>query len=157
MSDSKYKTILDTIAAGLASISSTGGYNNTVKKVFRTSRNVLEIPKSSLPCLVLLNGSEAVEDETNLTHKATLELPLFGVVSASANVNDSAKSANEAFALMKDMRDWFDSGDNYHLGLDYVARARLQNLRPFVVPGSENRPFFTGRIIVEYFYDKGQA
>ncbi|MFC2076628.1 hypothetical protein ACFLT7_06050 [candidate division KSB1 bacterium] len=157
MSDPKYKTILDTIAAGLSTISSTGGYNNTVKKVFRTSQNVLEIPGSSLPCIVLLHGSETVEDETSLSHAATLDIPLFGVVSAPANTADSAASVNRVFSLSKDVRDWFDTGDNYHLGLDYVSRARLQNLRPFVVPGSENRPFFTGRIIVEYYYDKGSA
>ena len=157
MSDPKYKTILDTITAGLAGISSTGSYNNTVKKVYRTSQNVLEIPKSSLPCLVLLNGAETVEDETGFSHTATLDIPLFGVTTATANTDDSSKSVDAAFSLIKDVRDWFDTGDNYHLGLDYVARARLQNLKPFVVPGSENRPFFTGRIIVEYFFDKGSA
>jgi hypothetical protein len=157
MSDPKYKTILDTIAAGLAGISSTGGYNNTIRKVFRTSRNVLQIPKSRLPCFVLLNGSESVEDETAYTSRATLEIPLFGVVSAAADTDDSGGPADAAFSLIKDARDWFDSGDNHHLGLDYVSRARLDNLRPFVVPGSENRPFFTGRVIVEYYYNRGNG
>ncbi len=157
MANSKWFTVLDTIATGLGGLTVAGGSNNTIKKVFRKAQNIPKLTLSELPCYILLTGDQFIEDETNSTLRATIEAPIWGVVATDANVTDQDFYIDLVDKLIKDAQDWFDDGDNHRLSTHFVVSARMKRLRQFHSSKNPTNPFFGGLVIVEYFYNKGSA
>ena len=147
---SKYKAILAALESGLAGISTAAGYNTDVARVYRTPQNVMNIPR--LPALILGDGDEEPEPETNATYRSTLRLPLVGVVASDTDVKHEGLASDAVHDLLQDVKNWLDA--NQGLGLSYVDWAYLKEIGVYT---AGNRAFFNSVVEVQYWYTRGNA